>query len=370
MRFICAGKQCKYKMVNDVSENSFYQIAKLSPCISTENLGDYIIQDCCDQIFEEIFGHYLSIGIPTRERLSRGTRRKVAASDYAFVCGTNLLASNMEHWKQWNIGLPDALAIRFGDVRKRELLRGTVLKQKYRDTHVILMGAGWFEYQGSPSRYTEKLLKILLDENYLHSVRDRYTQEKLRSMGITNVVNTACPTMWKLTEDFCRTIPVKKAGAVVATLTDYRVDPEADKALLSCLLAHYDKVYVWLQSVQDYAYLQELAMADRVEIIPPTLKDYDAVLAQPDLEYVGTRLHGGIRALNRGKRACILGVDNRALEIGRDTNLPVLDRNRVSAELETWIEEERKTQIRLPVENIRRWKEQFASPANRPVRKE
>ena len=42
------------------------------------------------------------------------------------------------------------------------------------------------------------------------------------------------------------------------------------------------------------------------------------------MEYCGTRLHGGIRALQHRRRAIILAIDNRAVELGSTTGLPVV----------------------------------------------
>ena len=66
----------------------------------------------------------------------------------------------------------------------------------------------------------------ILDSTYLHSVRDSYTEKKLKQIGIDNVINTSCPTMWRLTEEFCSHIPCKKQDTVVTTITDYRKNIE------------------------------------------------------------------------------------------------------------------------------------------------
>ncbi len=44
------------------------------------------------------------------------------------------------------------------------------------------------------------------------------------------------------------------------------------------------------------------------------------------VDYIGTRLHGGVFCLLRGKRSLIVEVDNRATEIARDTGLPTVKR--------------------------------------------
>ena len=335
------------------------QIATFCPSISTENLGDFIIENYCNKVLKNIFGECMMLSVPTRDHLSKLSRRKVAKSDYSFVLGTNILSSKMNEWKQWNISIRDAYLIRYGDVRKKELFHLNIMREKKENTHVVLLGAGWFDYQTSPNAYTRCLLQTLLDNNIIHSVRDSYTEQMLKKAGINNVVNTACPTMWRLTEEFCKEIPHKKSDSVITTLTDYRVNPKKDLQLINILKDNYKHVFIWLQSLADYDYLQRLNLLDQVEIIMPTLDEYDRVLEEYDIDYIGTRLHGGIRALNHKKRSCILSVDNRANEIAKDTNLPVISREKVETELEDWIQSEQETMIKLPQENINKWKAQF-----------
>jgi polysaccharide pyruvyl transferase WcaK-like protein len=99
-------------------------------------------------------------------------------------------------------------------------------------------------------------------------------------------------------------------------------------------------------------------LPENVELINPILEDYDNILASDDIEYVGTRLHAGIRALQKKKRTIIVAVDHRALEKKKDFNLTVLDRNDVHL-LEGMIDDTFKTEINLPLENIKAWKNQF-----------
>ena len=62
---------------------------------------------------------------------------------------------------------------------------------------------------------------------------DEYTKKKLESMGIRNVINTGCATLWQLTPDFCAGIPSHSASEAVTTLTDYRRDPQMINRWLS-----------------------------------------------------------------------------------------------------------------------------------------
>ena len=192
-------------------------------------------------------------------------------------------------------------------------------------------------------------------------MRDEYTRQRLLKLGITNVLNTACPTMWGLTADKCAQIPTHKAERVVTTLTDYRSSPEQDAQMLTMLQKHYREVYVWLQAVEDYVCLRQMdaRVTQNLHLIQPNLRDYTALLASGGIDYVGTRLHGGIHAMNMGCRSLILAVDNRASEIAKDTNLPVLPRGGNLDVLEERICSAWETQIDLPTTAIRQWKNQF-----------
>ena len=71
-----------------------------------------------------------------------------------------------------------------------------------------------------------------------------------------------------------------------------------------------------------------------------------------------SRLHGGIRALNFKRRTLIIGVDNRAIEINKDTNLPFMLRDNIE-HVDKWINSVKKTEIILPNDHINEWKSQF-----------
>lgn len=65
--------------------------------------------------------------------------------------------------------------------------------------------------------------------------------------------------------------------------------------------------------VEDYACLRQMDahVTQNLHLIQPNLRDYTALLASGGIDYVGTRLHGGIHAMNMGCRSLILAVDNR-----------------------------------------------------------
>lgn len=309
-------------------------ISVFDTTISDFNLGNEIIMESIYGILREIFPDDFFYKLPFME-ITRHTMDYISRSDLVIFGGTNSLSSRMERYKQWDINLYKSLYIR----------------------NVILMGLGWWQYQEKESLYTKVLLHRVLSRNRLHSVRDSYTENKLRGIGIVNVVNTGCPTLWRLLPEYCREIKTVKSDIVVMTLTDYNREPERDRRLIEVLLRCYRRVRLWVQGVGDREYLESLC-PNRVEIIPPTLAALDAALSDADVDYVGTRLHAGIRALQKKRRTVIVAVDNRATEMKKDFGLPVIEIKEM-ADLESRVLGRVETEIRLPLDRINRWKEQF-----------
>jgi polysaccharide pyruvyl transferase WcaK-like protein len=86
-------------------------------------------------------------------------------------------------------------------------------------------------------------------------------------------------------------------------------------------------------------------------------------LESKDIDYVGTRLHAGIRALQKGRRALIISVDNRATEIGRDTHLPIVERKNMSC-LEAMIKTNLEISLKINRYGIDSFKGQLAAILN------
>lgn len=304
--------------------------------IDSDNAGDGIImENCLLQLSGSMdvseLGHVPTHRFPTAEE-----KQQLHAAQKKILCGTNILSGRMRYYGLWKLG---------SDV------------SPYRNT--ILMGVGFDSKNQSYDTYTKHLLRTILSPDGIHSVRDSFSEKMLKSMGIKNVLNTGCPTMWGLTPEHCAAIPMEKASRVICTLTDYYRDEVNDRAMLDILLASYDKVYFWLQGRGDLAYIRELGYENKLELVDSTLEAYDAVLALDDLDYVGTRLHAGIRAISKGRRSLIISIDNRAECISADTGLSVIRREDVLAGLRSRIESRLETNITLPWEAIRQWKQQF-----------
>ena len=305
----------------------------------SDNIGDNIIMNYCQRQLLSMFynGLYWFDKIPTHLEIGKNAFKMNQSALYNFVCGTNILKTSILKKRIWKVGLYDALNLK----------------------KLILMGVGWGNYNKfNTDPYTKLVYKLILNKDMLHSVRDEYTKRKLNEIGIGNVINTACPTMWNLSPEHCQCIPRKKSKEVVTALTYYKPDVERDKYMFDVLHKNYDKIYLWLQQANDYEYFKSLNIKYVVNIIRPILTEYDKLLKTHDIDFIGSRLHGGIHALNYKKRALIIGIDNRAFEINKDTNLPFIERNKIE-NIEYWVNGSFDTEINLPWDNINEWKAQF-----------
>lgn len=318
-------------------EDPARQVVVLDTEMGGENSGDRIIMQACGGVVRDLFGdiplphvatHYYD---PELERIGGAIK---------LLCGTNILYTHMADQRQW--ALPHDLA-------------------NMRDVCLLGVGMSDIGVDDQMDSYTKWFYKSALSSTFLHSVRDEMTRQRLLDIGIDNVLNTACPTMWSLTPELLSRVPKRKARHVLTSITDYCFSPDEDLAMLRILQQEYEKVTIWLQGSHDLDWcLDKIVGRGEFEMIGPDLEDLDKALRDPDLDYVGTRLHAGIRSLTRGHRTLVIAIDNRARQIGADTNLPTLERGLVdTGALERWINSPEPVELSMPWDEIGAWKEQF-----------
>lgn len=328
--------QEKFEQHSTAPEHLDYkQIMLFDTSVSSKNIGDQIIMDSIRPLLRLIFPKCIFVNVPTHEYTGTEALKLIEQAEHSFVCGTNLLASHVNDYKQWKLQGTDAFLL----------------------SNLTLLGVGWWQYQEKPNAYTQFLYRRILSDTAMHSVRDGYTKKQLAAAGVTNVFNTSCPTTWRLTRRHLARIPKEPSDTVVFTFTDYAKNPEADQAIIEALSRKYKHVYCWLQGANDYAYAKTLSV-ENIKFIAPTLEAYIEFLETYPCDYVGTRLHGGIRALQAGRRALILAVDNRATEISDDIGLPVVQRNAVKT-FERTLENGWNIDIHVPYAEIDAWVKQF-----------
>jgi polysaccharide pyruvyl transferase WcaK-like protein len=311
--------------------------------IDSDNLGDHFIMEAVWDVLRSLFPVATFHRTPSHRRARLAELRRGGKAVLSIVGGTNILKSHMLVRSNWRITPLDYLIWR----------------------EVVLLGAGWQQYGGEADAPTRLFFRSVLSKTMLQSVRDLHTYARLQP-HVPNAIYTGCPTMWGLTREHCAAISVRKARHAIFAVTYYRPAPAEDRRLFEVVRSHYDRVYFWPQQSLDVEYLRKIGVVEGYCTIEPEIAAYDRLLAEEDVDFVGARLHGGIRALQRGRRALIIPVDNRAAEISRATGLPVASRNDPGA-VKNWICRPVPTRIELPWEAITRWKEQFrayvASPA-------
>ncbi len=315
----------------------------------SSNLGDLIIEKAVQRELSRMAGSARVFSISTQAYPERKQMSRIMRSSLRLVGGTNLLSSRMDDYNQWKFTPFQA---------------GLIL-------NAVLLGVGWWQYQDEPNKYTRRLLRRCLSGDWLHSVRDDYTLMKLRSIGIENVINTGCPTMWPLADIGAAEYPQEKADAVLFMLTDYislHIRPELDVSLVELLLENYKTVYFWPQGRQDLGLVSQ--WSDRLQILDRDMASLYRLIEGPEpLDYVGTRLHGGVACLLARRRSLILEVDNRATEIARDTNLTTCARDDFDF-MARWINGPTETRIRMDTRSISLWRDQFTPESLRRGRPE
>ena len=323
------------------------KILLLDTSIGTSNLGDFIIMESVrkelSDILENAFVYEMPTHLPAFNGLSvwknSSTVQNYENADLKFAGGSNLLVKNLRtHYPQWNIHAWDS-----------KPLRGVI---------TVGVGAGAGDYT---NRYTTRLYQKVLNHDFYHSVRDERSKEYVESLGL-KAINTGCVTMWMLTPEFCRDIPKKKANRCVFTITGMGSGGsigEEEQRMLEILQRTYQEVFFWVQGDRDLVYLNRMKNIRKVKVVPPSVEAYKALLHQDDLDYVGTRLHGGIYAMRHKKRAIIIAIDERAREINKANNLNCLELCEVSEKLEKMIHSDFATDVRMPFDRITQWKNQF-----------
>ena len=83
------------------------------------------------------------------------------------------------------------------------------------------------------------------------------------------------------------------------------------------------------------------------------------MLSRGNIDYVGTRLHAGMFALQHQVRTIILAIDNRTRDINASYHLQVVERSQIRKELAAKINSDFATAITIRQANIDKWLSQF-----------
>jgi polysaccharide pyruvyl transferase WcaK-like protein len=319
---------------------------------STKNIGDAIIMDSVERELNDIIRDYsiFQYKVSTHSRITYEQRDTIEKSKLKIVCGTNLYRM---HYRPYNM-ISNPWKIRKTDIKylKDTLFLGV-------GTTVLPKKKGFLRktWANIKYNYSKKLWQNILTKKIPHSLRDEETKEMLADININNTINTGCPTIWRLDEDHCRDIPVEKGRNAILTISGKKTKDIYLK-YIKTVVDNYDKTYIWPQSIVDIPYMDKIKseFGNQINILPATLKAFDEVLNDEEsLDYIGTRLHGGIRALQHKRKSIIIAIDSRAKSFKNDFNLPVIDKDNLN-QLSKMINSNFKTEIILKKDRINEFK--------------
>lgn len=302
------------------------RVSLLDVSLASDNAGDHVITHAVDAAVAPLLPEGWWSRVPTHRRPRLREIAKLWESDIVVLGGSNILSSHLENHHQWRLWPDLMLAIR---------------------NKVVLCGVGWNRYDSSISAASRSAIRWMAKRDAIHSARDEYTTSKLRSLGL-RVVNTGCPTTWSLQDVPPRPAP---ADGAIVTVTDYRKNHKLDRTWLESMVREFEQVRLVPMGESDAAYARELAVPG-VKIARHGLDSLDEIL-EGDVIHVGTRLHAGIRCLQRGAPSVVFAVDNRATEIARDIGLPVAHREDPS--FLGRLDWNAPISLNLPVRNIQTW---------------
>lgn len=286
--------------------------------IGSLNLGDEIIVNSVFKELNKLLRKNFVLQFPTHtpcfhfyqiEDKNRSTY--VQKAKYKFICGTDLLENNLLSKNPlWNINLFDS-----------EPLSNTIL---------IGVGTrGGYPFKNEINDYTKKIYNTVLSKEFIHSVRDSIAKNELEKIGL-KCIETGCPSLWRLNEKHCAEIPKHKSDKVILSLTRGLREPDKDQLIVDILKDNYKKIFFWIQSPKDIDYLYTLKNTENIETINPNLEYFSEFLKSNNIDYIGTRLHGGIFAMWYKKRTIIISTDKRASNFKYDHNIPCVDRNEIN----------------------------------------
>jgi len=310
--------------------------------VGSLNLGDQIINESVNrellEIIDDGFVAEFSTHTPVTHFYQNNERNAIIkfadSCKYKFIAGTNILASNnLRPWPNWNVNIFNTRA--------------------YKNS--ILVGGGSTPNSKIMNLYSRILYRNIFSKDYIHSTRDDRTQKILESLGL-KAINTGCATLWSLDEKSCKAIPTGKSNRVVFTLTDYNQDLNNDKKLIEILKRNYKDIYYWPQGSDDLEYADNFDLKG-IKILPPKLESYRELLKSSNVDFVGTRLHAGIFAMQNNVRSIIIVIDNRARDMQKTYNLNAIERSNI-ADLDNMINSNIKTNVNIDMKKISEWKNQ------------
>jgi len=323
-------------------------IALIDPSVTAStNIGNEIIIKSIRKILAELFPQKELISISPYLPFKKAEKQVINKSQFCFAGGTNMLSSNIRHFP----------------VFTPKKTKGFYFYPSFKN--IILFGTGWSRYENYPDWATTIYYKNILHPQIIHSVREDYSKNHLNKAGIKNVLNTCCPTTWALEPNYLKQRSLENK-TILFTITDYAKDKSRDNILIESILrTGVEKVWFFPQGAEDLEYLNSLEVYKKnklsINILQRSFRHLEQFVTTTNFKYIGTRLHCGIFCMQYGQPTCIIGVDNRSIEMAKGSGLPVIERNDQKA-IDAWLNNESLfPNLTIPYANIETWKKQFSN---------
>ncbi|HUR65276.1 MAG TPA: polysaccharide pyruvyl transferase family protein [Chitinophagaceae bacterium] len=311
----------------------------------SDNIGDVIIFEAIHSILTKLFPQSEIIRVSLHQDLKRKEKDLVKNARYAFVGGSNILTSDIRNFP------------RLTPVKTKGFYFYPGFK------NVIYMGAGWCAYQKKIDWATRIYYRNIMHKNIYHSIRDDYSLHMLNEIGCRNTLFTSCPSTWELKTAY-KNIFQHELNKVLLMFTYYYADRESDNEVIEIILeTGTAEIFFFPQCREDTAYLKSLPSykdnSAKFRIMSHSLEELHQLVSSVKLNYIGTRLHGGIKCMSLENPAAVIAVDNRATELGKSINLNAVKRKELKG-LRKWVNGDLQPgPVVLPTENIKKWQDQF-----------
>jgi polysaccharide pyruvyl transferase WcaK-like protein len=234
-------------------------------------------------------------------------------ADYFIIGGSNLLTNSLfpPSQTQWKFSLNEF----------------RILRNK-----TILFGPGWQRNDSDITFFTSCLYALLMAKDSPQLVRDGVSRQKLLKTG-REIINSSCPTLFRI-QEVEENLNCVGNTTVVVTLSGNNKNVDQDKKILEIASSNYKKVKLFPQGVydpkypeySDETYFRELGL--NYEILEGSLEGFSHELKSGS-HYFGTRLHGGIFAMQHGNPSSIIDIDTRARNIFIGSGYEVLQREKL-----------------------------------------
>jgi len=274
--------------------------------LGSRNLGDSVIVNAIKLIFGSWNIPFLA-EFSTHRQWTTEEVKIAKCADYFIVGGSNLLTSSLfplSH-TQWKIGVKEFLLLR---------------------NKTILFGPGWQGDNADLTLFTSSLYSLLMAKDSPQLVRDGVSKERLLKTN-REIVNSSCPSLFRIQEVKENLKSIGNTTVVVALSGNIK-NIEQDKIILDIALSNYKKVKLFPQGVNDAEYSDKIYFRElglNYERLNASLEDFSREL-ETGSHFFGTRLHGGIFAMQHGNPSTIIDIDTRARNLFIGSGYEVLER--------------------------------------------